>query len=115
MQHCPLKPGGYSRRYASKCRAAPASPHSLRSSTTQHCGQKKRFNLRKDNVILPPLVRNSASGEWEEPADDWGELRFCSAAKEIGAEWTGTGSRHDQRQLKARARESGGTCPFRHR
>src|SRR6266702_579587 len=65
---------------------------------------EEAVNLRGDNITLPPLVRNAATGEWEEPADDWGEVRFCSASTEIGAEWTDAGSRHDHRHLKARAR-----------
>ena len=65
---------------------------------------EEAVNLRKDNITLPPLVRNNSTGEWEEPADDWGELRFCFAATEIDAEWTDSGSRREHRQLKARAR-----------
>jgi integrase len=65
---------------------------------------EEAVNLRKDNITLPPLTPNDATGEWEEPSDDWGELRFCTAATEIGAEWTDTGSRRDHRHLKARAR-----------
>lgn len=65
---------------------------------------EEAVNLCKDNIILPPLTWNNPTAEWEEPADDWGELRFCAAATEIGAEWTDTGSRHDHRHLKARAR-----------
>ena len=65
---------------------------------------EEAVNLRKDNIVLPPLVRNDATDEWEEPADDWGELRFCSAATEVGAEWTDAGSRREHRHLKARAR-----------
>jgi integrase len=65
---------------------------------------EEAVNLRKDNIVLPLLVRNDATGEWEEPADDWGELRFCSAATEIGAEWTDAGNRREHRHLKARAR-----------
>jgi len=50
------------------------------------------------------MAWNNATAGWEERADDWGELRFCSAATEIGPEWTDAGSRHDHRHLKARAR-----------
>jgi len=64
---------------------------------------------------MPPLVRNDSTGEWEEPADDWGELRFCSAVTEIGAEWTDAGSRREHRHLKVRARENGDMCPFHRR
>ena len=38
---------------------------------------EEAVNLRKDNIALPSLVRNDATGQWEEPAGDWGELRFC--------------------------------------
>jgi integrase len=64
---------------------------------------EEAVNLRKDNVILPPLVWNDATRTWEEPDDDWGELRFSSAAPEVGAEWTDDGARREQRRLKARA------------
>ncbi len=64
---------------------------------------EEAVNLRRDNITLPPLVRNDGTGKWEEPADNWGELRFCSAATEIGAEWTDHGTRREQRQLKSRA------------
>ena len=60
--------------------------------------------LRRDDLRIPALVENQATGETEEPADNWGELRFCSVATEIGAEWTDHGTRRDHRQLKARAR-----------
>ena len=63
---------------------------------------EEAVNLRKDNITLPPLVRNDATGKWEEPADNWGELRFCSAATEIGAEWTDHGTRREHRHLKSR-------------
>jgi integrase len=64
---------------------------------------EEAVGLRQDNITLPPLVRNDTTGRWEEPPDDWGELRFCSAATEIGAEWTDDGTRREHRQLKARA------------
>ena len=64
---------------------------------------EEAVNLRRDNITLPPLVRNDGTGKWEEPADNWGELRFCSAATEIGAEWTDHGTRREHRQLKSRA------------
>ena len=66
---------------------------------------EEAVNLRRDNITLPPLVRNDATGQWEEPADNWGELRFCSAATEIGAEWTDDGTRREHRHLKPRAGE----------
>ena len=63
---------------------------------------EEAVNLCQDNITLPPLVRNALMGEWEEPADSWGELRFCSAAPEVGAEWTDDGARREQRHLKSR-------------
>jgi len=65
---------------------------------------EEAVNIRRDNFTLPSLVRNPATGEWEEPADNWGELRIGLAATEIGAQWTDTGSRRDHRQLKSRPR-----------
>lgn len=38
---------------------------------------EEAVNLGQDNVILPPLVRNDATGVWEEPADGWGS---CGSA-----------------------------------
>ena len=64
---------------------------------------EEAVNLRKDNIILPPLAWNDAIKTWEEHDDDWGELRFSSAAPEVGAEWTDDGARREQRRLKARA------------
>ncbi len=52
---------------------------------------EEAVDLRGDNIALPPLVLNTATGQWEEPADNWGELRFCSAAPEAGIEWTDDG------------------------
>ena len=63
---------------------------------------EEAVNLGRDNIPLPPLVWNAASGKWEEPADHWAELRFCSAAPEVGAEWTDDGTRREQRHLKSR-------------
>lgn len=63
---------------------------------------EEAVNLRKENVTLPQLALNADTGEWEEPADNWGELWFCSAAPEVGAEWTDSGTRHEQRHLKSR-------------
>jgi integrase len=63
---------------------------------------EEAVNLCKDNITLPPLVRNDVTGEWEEPADNWGELRFCSASTEIGAEWTDDSNRREHRHLKSR-------------
>jgi hypothetical protein len=63
---------------------------------------EEAVNLGRDNITLPPLIWNAATGKWEEPADNWGELRFCSAAPEVGTEWTNDGTRREQRHLKSR-------------
>ena len=63
---------------------------------------EEAVNLGRDNITLPPLVQNAATGKWEEPTDNWGELRFCAAAPEVGAEWTDNGTRREQRHLKSR-------------
>jgi integrase len=31
---------------------------------------EEAVNLRSNNITFPPLGRNEATGEWEEPADD---------------------------------------------
>ena len=64
---------------------------------------EEAVNLRIDNIILPPPGWDEETSQWMEPADDWGELRFCKAAPEAGAKWTDAGSVRDERQLKARA------------
>jgi integrase len=73
---------------------------------------EEAVSLRRDNITLPPLVRNDATGEWEEPADDWGELRFCATATEIGAEWTNDSTRREHRHLKSRALGEWRTVPI---
>jgi len=64
---------------------------------------EEAVNLHRDNITLPALVRNATTGGWEEPTDNWGKLRFCSAAPEVGSEWTDDGTRRERRQqLKSR-------------
>lgn len=63
---------------------------------------EEAVNLRRENVTLPPLVLNEETGELEEPVGGWGELHFCTAAPEVGAEWTDDGARREQRRLKGR-------------
>jgi integrase len=64
---------------------------------------EEAVSLRTADLDLPALVQNLETGMWEEPTDNWGELRFCTAATEVGAEWTDDGDRREHRQLKARA------------
>lgn len=63
---------------------------------------EETVNLRRDNLTIPPLALNEETGEYEEPADNWGTLRFCSSSPEVGTEWTDDGARREQRQLKSR-------------
>ncbi|GAA3106033.1 tyrosine-type recombinase/integrase [Nonomuraea salmonea] len=60
-------------------------------------------NLTEDNVIVPELVRNAETGQMEEPANDWGEVHFASAAPYAGREWTDDGGLREERALKHRA------------
>ncbi|ASU78349.1 integrase [Actinopolyspora erythraea] len=61
-------------------------------------------NLHRQDVTLPSLVRNSQTGEWEEPPNGWGELLLSESAPETGARWSSTGRRRDRRQLKHRGK-----------
>jgi integrase len=63
---------------------------------------EEAVNLRVENVILPRLVWDEQTQTWQPPADDWGELHFCIATPEVGAEWTDTGTRREHRRLKGR-------------
>ncbi|MEU9837753.1 hypothetical protein AB0C69_00870 [Actinomadura sp. NPDC048032] len=63
---------------------------------------EEAVNLHRENVTLPQLVWDEQTENWHEPADDWGELRFCTASPEVGAEWTDNGARRELRRLKGR-------------
>jgi integrase len=64
---------------------------------------EEAVNLRRENVHIPPQVWDEEARKWQDPTDDWGELRFSTASPEVGAEWTDDGARREQRRLKARA------------
>ncbi|GAA4593750.1 tyrosine-type recombinase/integrase [Planotetraspora phitsanulokensis] len=68
-------------------------------------------NLREDNVTLPDLIWNPKTEQTEEPADDWGELHFASAAPFAGREWTDDGNPREERSLKHRANGHARTVP----
>ncbi|WP_182883275.1 tyrosine-type recombinase/integrase [Microbispora sp. H10949] len=70
------------------------------------------INLRKDNVTLPPLIRNPDTGELEAPADSWGELHLVKAAPYAGRDWTDTGDAREERALKHRAEGQSRTVPL---
>ncbi|NRQ32995.1 tyrosine-type recombinase/integrase [Nonomuraea sp. NN258] len=73
---------------------------------------EEAINLRRDNITLPPLVKNSESGEIEEPANAWGELHLMKAAPYSGREWTDTGAPREERALKHRAAGHGRAVPI---
>lgn len=61
-------------------------------------------NLHRGDVVLPDLVQNPETEEWQEPENAWGELLLSESAPETGARWSSTGRRRDRRQLKHRGR-----------
>ncbi|HEU5026214.1 MAG TPA: tyrosine-type recombinase/integrase [Spirillospora sp.] len=63
---------------------------------------EEAVNLRRENITLPRLVWDDQTESWQEPADGWGELQFCTASPEVGAEWTDDGARREVRRLKGR-------------
>ena len=70
-----------------------ASPHTIASyRDTYFAGLRpeEALSLRRDDVTLPPLMRNEGTGQWDEPSedDDWGELHLRNATPEAGAAWT---------------------------
>ncbi|MFI7642174.1 hypothetical protein [Nonomuraea sp. NPDC049400] len=70
------------------------------------------LRLRRDNITLPPLVRNPQPGEMEEPVNSWGELHLLKAAPYSGREWTDTGTAGQERALKHRAAGHSRTVPI---
>ena len=65
---------------------------------------EEAISLTRDNVTLPDPVRNRETQEWEESADNWGELNFRQPTPDAGREWTDDGRHREQRrQLKHRA------------
>jgi integrase len=97
------RPEGYSRRCAKQ---APSGERLLVFYAIIYYAAlrpEEAVNLRTGDVYLPALIQDPQTGAWQEPADDWGELRFCLVATEVGAEWTDDGNRRDHRQLKSRA------------
>ncbi|MGN9786860.1 tyrosine-type recombinase/integrase [Nonomuraea sp. ZG12] len=60
-------------------------------------------NLRRDNVTLPPLRKNTETGHMEEPTNAWGELHLLKAAPYAGRDWTDSGEAREERALKHRA------------
>jgi integrase len=64
---------------------------------------EEAVNLALDNLILPSLIWDEESQQWQEPEDDdWGELHLRHASPDAGSEWTDDGSPREKRQLKHR-------------
>lgn len=61
--------------------------------------------LAKHNLSLPCMNWNEETRCWEPPQDNdgWGELHLERAQPEIGAEWTDTEAKDEERGLKHRA------------
>lgn len=58
---------------------------------------EEAVNLRKHNLLLPEK--------------GWGEIRLEKATPDVGAEWTNSGTRGEQRGLKHRSDDAGRTVP----
>jgi integrase len=104
-RRCVVNPMQARRLLASVQRQSPSGPRLVAFfAVLYYAGLRpeEAVILSRDNLTLPPLVRNEETGEWREPADNWGMLRFCSAAPEAGAEWTDDGQIRDHRHLKSR-------------
>ncbi|WP_199441696.1 tyrosine-type recombinase/integrase [Umezawaea beigongshangensis] len=65
--------------------------------------------LRRNHIDLPPRVWDQEAGRWR--VTEWGEIHLTTAAPEIGAEWTDSGRRNEERGLKHRAEDEGRTAP----
>jgi integrase len=60
--------------------------------------------LTKQHLSLPPMNWNEGTQNWETPEgqDDWGELHLERARPEVGAEWTDSNVKDEERGLKHR-------------
>jgi integrase len=60
--------------------------------------------LAKQHLSLPPMDWNEKTQAWESPEgqDGWGELHLERARPEIGAEWTDSAAKNEERGLKHR-------------
>ncbi|MEV8635829.1 integrase [Streptosporangium sp. NPDC051023] len=72
---------------------------------------EEAVDLRAANVILPALVWDEDAERWEEPPNAWGELRFHTAAPDVGKEWTDESTQREGRQLKHRAEGESRSVP----
>jgi integrase len=85
----------------------PSGPHLIAFFAVMYYAglrPEEAVNLAADNVILPPLVWDDESQQWQEPPhdQDWGELHLRHASPDAGSEWTDDGSPREKRQLKHR-------------
>ncbi len=67
-------------------------------------------NLRRNDLALPERTWNDETHQWE--VHEWGEIYLDSAAPEVGAEWTDSRTRNEERSLKHREVTEGRTVPL---
>ena len=63
---------------------------------------EEAINLRREDIVIPDLVRDASTGRLVPPADDWGQFSLRKTAPHAGREWTDSGQARDDRGLKHR-------------
>ncbi len=66
--------------------------------------------LRRSHLVMPPREWDHEAGRWR--VTQWGDIHLSTAAPEIGAEWTDSGQRSEERGLKHREDGEGRTVPL---
>ncbi|TQM82436.1 phage integrase family protein [Saccharothrix saharensis] len=66
--------------------------------------------LRRSDLVMPPREWDQEAGRWR--VTQWGDIHLAKAAPEIGAEWTDSGRRSEERGLKHREDGEGRTVPL---
>ncbi|WP_367134729.1 tyrosine-type recombinase/integrase [Saccharothrix sp. HUAS TT1] len=66
--------------------------------------------VRRSDLVMPPRVWDDQAGRWR--VTQWGDIHLAKAAPEIGAEWTDSGRRSEERGLKHREDGEGRTVPL---
>lgn len=67
--------------------------------------------LRRSHLVMPPREWDHEAGRWW--VTQWGDIHLSTAAPEIGAEWTDSGQRSEERGLKHREDGEGARCRCR--
>jgi integrase len=62
---------------------------------------EEAVEIRADNLVLPPLVLNEETGQYDEPPEEgnWGELFVGPVSPEVARQWTDNGDRRDSREM----------------